>query len=125
VVEAVDKFGPMGLVCAALLDPSESELRIPVFVLSCRVLGYGIEDAVLGAVKRLAWAHRAAGGRPLTIRGAYRETLHNEPCRTMYPRQGFSRDGDSWVLAPAQTHEDPKWLTIVDHLCSTPAAFAG
>ena len=52
VVEASDKFGPMGLVCTALLDQAGTEFLIPVFVLSCRVFGYGIEDAVLGAVKR-------------------------------------------------------------------------
>ena len=113
-VEASDKFGPMGLVCTALIDLAGPELLIPVFVLSCRVFGYGIEDAVLGAVKRLA--HRPSGREPVLIRGSYRETALNEPCRAMYPRNGFSWDGHSWVFQHAESHEDPTWLTIVDHL---------
>ena len=44
----------MGLVCAALLDLTDAEIMISVFVLSCRVFGYGIEDAVLNAIKRKA-----------------------------------------------------------------------
>ena len=61
VVDASDKFGPMGLICAALVDCSGPEIAIPVFVLSCRVFGYGIEHAVLTAIKRLA---RGQEGRP-------------------------------------------------------------
>jgi FkbH-like protein len=112
VVDARDKFGPMGLICALLLDSAGPELAIPAFVLSCRVFGYGIEDAVLNAVKRLA----RAGDRPMPIRGAFRETAHNEPCRAMYPNNGFQFDGDAWVLADVDAPPDPAWLTVADHL---------
>jgi len=120
VVEASDKFGPMGLVCAALIDLTGPELLIPVFVLSCRVFGYGIEDAVLGAMKRLAC--HPSGRKPVSIRGSYRETALNEPCRAMYPRNGFSWDGQSWIIQHVQSHEDPTWLTIVDRLSPPSAA---
>ena len=96
VVDASDKFGPMGLICATLLDLTGHEISIPVFVLSCRVFGYGIEHAVLSAIKRLA--HGELGGKNRPIRGAYRETAHNEPCRRMYPENGFSREDGSWVI---------------------------
>ncbi len=114
VVEARDKFGPMGLICALSLDSSGPTLAIPVFVLSCRVFGYGIEDAVLNAVKRLARA--GAGNGAMPIRGAFKETPHNEPCRAMYPRNGFTRDGDAWVLADIDSPPDPAWLTVNDRL---------
>jgi FkbH-like protein len=112
VVDAHDKFGPMGLICTLLLDLNGPEVAIPVFVLSCRVFGYGIEDAVLNAVKRLARAGEGDGAA--TIRGAFKETPHNEPCRAMYPRNGFSRDGESWILGDADSRRDPAWLTVVD-----------
>src|SRR5262249_40581147 len=70
VVEARDKFGPMGVVSALLLDLTGASLCIPAFVLSCRVFGYGIEDAVLNAVKRLALAGVGRGAMP--IRGAFK-----------------------------------------------------
>jgi FkbH-like protein len=114
VVEARDKFGPMGLICALLLDSSGPALAMPTFVLSCRVFGYGIEDAVLNAVKRLARAGADSG--PMPIRGAFKETPHNEPCRAMYPRNGFTFDGESWVLAGVDAPPDPAWLTVADRL---------
>jgi predicted enzyme involved in methoxymalonyl-ACP biosynthesis len=89
-------------------------------VLSCRVFGYGIEDAVLGAVKRLAC--HPPRREPVSIRGSYRETALNEPCRAMYPRNGFSWDGQSWVIQHVESHEDPTWLTIVD--CLSPRSVA-
>ena len=55
-----------------MLDQAATEFLIPVFVLSCRVFGYGIEDAVLGAVKRVACC--SSGREPMSIRGSYRET---------------------------------------------------
>jgi FkbH-like protein len=114
VVDARDKFGSMGVVCALLLDLGGLEAAIPVYVLSCRVFGYGIEDAVLNAVKRLA---RASNGHaPMPIRGAFKETPHNEPCRDMYPRNGFVRDGESWVRAEPDSPQDPAWLTVADRL---------
>jgi FkbH-like protein len=119
VVEASDRFGAMGIVSAALVDVSELEIRIPVFVLSCRVFGYGIENAVLSAIKGIARSRAAR-----CIRGAYRETAHNEPCRKMYAENGFSWGGDSWVLTrDAFEHgtscADPTWLEITDRLSHT------
>jgi FkbH-like protein len=114
VVDASDKFGPMGLICATLVDPSGPEISVPVFVLSCRVFGYGIEHAVLSAIKRLALS--GLGGNVKPIRGAYRETAHNEPCRRMYPENGFSREGDSWVMRQVVDQEYPAWLRVNDLL---------
>ena len=114
VAEASDKFGPMGIVSVLLLDLSGPELSIPVFVLSCRVFGCGIEDAILGAVKRLARAGRGDG--PLPIRGAFKETPHSLPCRVVYPIQGFTFDGGSWVLTDLDTPAAPAWLTVDDRL---------
>ena len=33
----------MGIICVAFVELSPTEARIPVFVLSCRVFGYGFE----------------------------------------------------------------------------------
>lgn len=114
VADARDKFGPMGLISAVLLDLTGPAVTIPVFVLSCRVFGYGVEDALLNAVKRLA---QGTGGVPKSIEGAYKETPHNEPCRTVYPRNGFTYDGRAWVMTEIDSRPDPSWLTVVDRLC--------
>lgn len=117
VVEAADKFGQMGLVSVAVARWDEASLSIPVFVLSCRVFGYGIETVLLNAMKRLA--HRPDGGR-LPIRGAYRETPHNAPCKSTYPDHGFSWDGDTWTYDGPEVPADPAWLTVDDRISAVP-----
>jgi hypothetical protein len=34
----------------------------------------------------------------------------------VYPRNGFTFDGESWVLAEADSPTDPAWLTVADRL---------
>ncbi len=108
VAEAADRFGAMGLVGACWVDATETEVVVPVFVLSCRVFGYHIEGALLNVVKRLARAE----AKP--IRGLYVETTHNQPCRELYPTAGFVRDGRDWRIADPTPDADPEWLAVVD-----------
>lgn len=112
VVDAGDRFGPMGTVAVLVLHLTSDRVEIPAFVLSCRVFGYRIEHALLNHVKRLA--HGAGGDTARPVVGLYEETPHNEPCRKVYPENGFEWDGKAWVCPrPGETQiMDPEWLTI-------------
>lgn len=114
VAEASDRFGAMGLVGACWIDAAGHEIKLPVFVLSCRVFGYRIEHALLNAVRRLAREGIASGDRP--IRGRYFDTGHNQPCRDFYADAGFVRDGADWVESTPATVEPPDWLAVTDSL---------
>ena len=37
----------MGTVCVAVTRDTADRVEIPIFVLSCRVFGYGVETALL------------------------------------------------------------------------------
>lgn len=102
-VHVSDRFGDMGMVCAAVVKISESGLDIRVFVLSCRVFGYGIENAVMNYVKRLAKGRK--------IVGQYCETQQNGPCRNFLPDNGFVPAGDIWKFS-GKASPDPTWLDI-------------
>ena len=114
VVEATDKFGQMGLICVSVLRREGEAIHIPIFVLSCRVFGYGIETTVLNAIKRMAMIER--GDRPWTLLGVYKETSHNAPCRSMYPDNGFAWEGFSWANRGDEIAADPVWLTVEDRI---------
>lgn len=105
VLEARDRFGSMGTISVAIVEETERGIEIPVFVLSCRVFGYGMEDALINLVKRLQ------PGAP--IFGHYKETPHNEPCRGTYPRNGFSWERSEWVFRGGRSTADAPWLTVV------------
>jgi FkbH-like protein len=102
---AKDKFGSMGVVGVMVVRRTAEGLEIPVFVLSCRVFGFGIEYALLNAVSELA-------ARECRLVGRYKETPHNEPCRAFYAKAGLRREEAGWVGTIADLAPAPAWLTI-------------
>jgi tyrocidine synthetase-3 len=58
VVEVSDRFGDYGLVGVVITVNREECLFIDTFLLSCRVLGRGVEDAILIGLKKHCGNHR-------------------------------------------------------------------
>ncbi len=109
LADCADKFGAMGTVSVLTAGAADGALEIPIFVLSCRVFGYGIEMAVLNRVKRDAVARGLAG-----VRGLLVETPHNQPCRRVYQDNGFAAGDDgAWFWnASNAVPADPAWLQV-------------
>lgn len=84
-----DSFTNYGLVGVVLVEGP----RIVQWVMSCRVLGYQIEQAVMHAVVPLI---RRDDGAPVS--GRLIETDVNFPCRALFSSCGFEQQGDEWVL---------------------------
>ncbi len=106
IVDVADKFGAMGTVCAAVLHETEQAVEIPIFVLSCRVFGYRIEDVIIDTAKRMS------ADRGVPVCGLYRETAHNEPCRRVYPDNGFVWTSEQWRYQGDSATELPEWLEV-------------
>jgi FkbH-like protein len=87
-IRLADKFGDNGLISVILARPDETvatdELLIDTWLMSCRVLGRQVEEAVLEV---LASAATAAGYRALI--GEFRPTERNGMVAEHYPRLGF------------------------------------
>lgn len=96
----LDKFGDNGLISVVLARPDiglvEGELLIDSWLMSCRVLGRQVEDAVLGV---LAEAAAEAGYTALV--GTYLPTPRNGMVAEHYPRLGF-------VQRPAPAGAEPE-----------------
>ena len=101
----------MGVVSVAVTKQTEAGVRIAIFVLSCRVFGYGVETALLNVIRRSA----ALQGQGRSIEGSYLETAHNEPCRRFYPDNGFVWEPPSWIDRGGPNAADPDWLTVEVH----------
>ncbi|MDJ1137470.1 HAD-IIIC family phosphatase [Streptomyces iconiensis] len=83
-VVSADRFGDNGLVGAVLLHREGKVLHIDNFLLSCRVFGRGIEQAVIAAVL----GHAGESGAE-EVRAEYRRTAKNGKVAGFYPRAGF------------------------------------
>ena len=105
VFDVQDSYTAYGLVGVVLLIGD----TIEQWVMSCRVLGYAIEDAVMaGLVATL----RAAGGSTLT--GKLVETEANFPCRNLFAKCGFKKVDGNWILERATEVVLPGHITL-DH----------
>ncbi len=85
-VRVRDRFGDAGVVGLALARTQGDTCCIDSFLLSCRVIGRGIETALLAYIARNA---REAGAQRLV--GEYIPTKKNAPCAGFYTEHGFVR----------------------------------
>lgn len=83
-VQAADRFGDYGVIGVAMAEPKAGEWRIDNFLLSCRILGRGIETAFLHF---LAEGARTDGAS--RIIGEFIPTAKNKLCATFYQDNGF------------------------------------
>jgi FkbH-like protein len=110
----LDRFGDNGTIAVLIGRREGDAVDLDTWLMSCRVLGRGLEQACLNAIGAAA---RAAGAGRLT--GQYRPTAKNAMVSELYARLGFTlvpasaadaaNDGitrwelllDNWQLAPA------------------------
>jgi predicted enzyme involved in methoxymalonyl-ACP biosynthesis len=86
--------------------------RIDTFVMSCRIISYGIESALLWAIVQDARRDGAA------VLGEFIESAKNAPAQDFYARHGFTRAGNRgpaelWVLDPNSPGvASPAWIIV-------------
>ncbi len=115
-VRARDRFGDQGTVGAVLLRRDGRIVYIDSFLVSCRVMGRGIETAMMNHVK-----HRLLDEPGhLELRGRYLPTARNRPVEAFYDDQGFRllerRDSGEklYVLRRTEAREKPcEWIEVV------------
>jgi predicted enzyme involved in methoxymalonyl-ACP biosynthesis len=107
-----DKFGDQGIVAVLLARPSDpSTLVVDSFLVSCRALGRGVEDALWAEM--MLRAHRQSIRR---LEATYISTPKNGIVADLYDRLGLQRIGhDSsstqYVLEPVAPVKSPSWIT--------------
>lgn len=117
-VRLSDRFGDNGLTGVAIIKPTLSRgptwWEIDTLLLSCRVMGRGVETALLSYI-----ADKAREENVEVIEGWYLPTPKNSPSKDCYSRNGFLMkeqrpDGaELWELIPAETKlTQPSWLTL-------------
>ena len=79
-----DKFGDSGRVGVCILKCSEHTATIDTLLLSCRILGRGVEDVFIAQAIKLARQRNCE-----SVIAEFIQTAKNEQVKNFYPRQGF------------------------------------
>ena len=112
-----DRFGDHGIVGLVMFRAAGGAVEIDTFLLSCRVIGRGIETAMLAHVCK----HGLAIGAK-EIRGRVVPTPKNVPVRDVFERHRFERvdghgDATEWRLELSRTQvQPPEWLAVTTRL---------
>jgi FkbH-like protein len=117
VVRVRDRYGDAGAVGLALAQTQGDLCRIDSLLLSCRVIGRGIETALLAYL-----CEQAARDGAKRLIGEFIATKKNSLCAEFYPENGFKRliasqgpSDDSIFYALNLTDfklATPQWLTV-------------
>jgi FkbH-like protein len=112
-IRLLDQFGDNGIIAiiAGTRDPGTDAIRLNTWLMSCRVLGRGMEEETLNLIA--AEARRLGASRLI---GEYRPTAKNGMVREHYGRLGFEQvdagaDGSTvWQLELADFEARPTFI---------------
>ena len=103
-----DKFGDNGITAAYIVNKdNEQQWTIDTFLLSCRVIGRGVEDGILSHI-----IEKARKDGISQVRGEYIKTEKNQPAENLFADFGFKKEGDFWIFDTNDQFKKPKHLVI-------------
>jgi FkbH-like protein len=99
-----DRFGDLGVVAVVITERRpDGEVEIDSFIMSCRAMGFGLEQFTIAEVTSRLHAPRYTA--------QFIPTERNGPAAGLYPSTGFiEAEPGLWALDPARRPECPAWL---------------
>jgi FkbH-like protein len=111
-VTVSDRFGDYGLTGIVSLDMGRSSARLVDFILSCRVMGRQVEEAMLAFAVGEA-KHQGCS----QIEAIFVPTNKNKPCKEFFDRSGWHQDpveSVKYVWPLNEEYPFPNHVTITD-----------
>ena len=109
-----DRFGDQGIVALVLAAPikGQATLAVDSFLVSCRALGRGVEDALWAVM-----VGRACDQKIRKVEAEYLPTAKNGIVAGLYDRLGLQRIGQnssstSYALEPVRPYPFPSWIVM-------------
>jgi FkbH-like protein len=80
-----DRFSDNGIIAVAIVRYEDDLAGIDTFLMSCRVIGRGIEQTLLATI-----LHAARDRHCRSVQGEYIATAKNEPAKNLFAQNGFT-----------------------------------
>lgn len=108
IADLQDKFGKLGLVTAAIVKRQSEESIIELFVMSCRAMGFGLENLMLSKIVEVERA-----GTNIII-GRYVPSDRNLPAASLFSNNRFEQATETdWHLPSIDAMPfAPDWFTV-------------
>lgn len=107
VAELSDKFGALGLVASVILEVQNDYAIFESFVMSCRAMGFGLEQLMLTYILNEI-------GDVSRFVGRFIQTDRNGPAMFLFSEAGFkAQEPDEWILKSGDPRPKcPAWFTL-------------
>ncbi|MEX0656177.1 MAG: HAD-IIIC family phosphatase [Nitrosopumilaceae archaeon] len=102
-----DKFGDNGITGVFIVKKENKNWFLDTLLLSCRVMGRGIEEGILSYILQKAKEEDAS-----TLKGKFIPTKKNKPSENFLKNYGFKKEGDYWIFSLTNPIRIPSHLTI-------------
>ena len=107
-VQVSDKFGDNGITGVYIIEKKDSkEWIIDTFLLSCRIMGRKVEEAMLYQI-----IEKAKNLGIKKIKGKFIPTKKNKPAENFYSDYSFKKEGDYWVFNTDQVMKKPEQIKL-------------
>ncbi|MBC8250019.1 MAG: HAD-IIIC family phosphatase [Candidatus Nitrosopelagicus sp.] len=108
-VQVNDKFGDNGITGTYIIEKKNNEeWIIDTFLLSCRIMGRGVEEMMMNEIIEKA---RVSGIK--RIKGEFIPTAKNKPAENFYEELGFKKENGFWVFDTGNIMKKPEHIKVI------------
>ena len=107
-VQVSDKFGDNGITGTYIVEKkNDDEWIIDTFLLSCRIMGRGVEEIMMNQIIEKA---KLSGIKRL--KGEFIPTTKNKPAENFYEKLGFKKENEFWVFNTDNIMKKPEHIKV-------------
>tara|TARA_Y100001936_G_scaffold34250_3_gene32310 strand:- start:1636 stop:3384 length:1749 start_codon:yes stop_codon:yes gene_type:complete len=105
--QVLDKFGDNGITGVYIVKKNENFWIIDTFLLSCRIMGRGVENAILAEIMKSAKQNGIN-----EIKAKFIPTEKNKPAENFLSEFGFEKQDDYWIYKLNNDIKSPNHLKV-------------
>ena len=110
-VQVSDKFGDNGITGTYIVEKkNDEEWVIDTFLLSCRIMGRGVEEIMMNQI-----IEKAKSSGVKRIKGEFIPTAKNKPAENFYEELGFKKENEVWVFNTDDTIKKPEHIKVIEN----------
>ncbi len=105
--QVTDKFGDNGITGAFIVKKDDDVWTIDTFLLSCRIMGRGVENAILTEILK-----DAKNNKIQEVKAEFIPTEKNKPAENFLLEYGFEKHENFWIYKLNNDIKSPKHLKV-------------